>query len=99
MLPSLNSRYDWASKSCICNIAVSFLLAARSRFSVFSVGDHRRAAPQKWGRHISPRLREVNLQQIGRKPPLHVAHLEPRGFLRILTVSAKRVLVSLGHFA
>jgi hypothetical protein len=34
-------------------MAVSFLLAARSRFSVFSVGDYRPAAPQKWGTHIS----------------------------------------------
>ena len=41
-------------------MAVSFLLAARSRFSVFSVGDYRPAAPQKWGTHISPFLGAVN---------------------------------------
>src|SRR3954471_11678388 len=60
MLPSLNSRYEFASKSCICNMAVSFLLAARSRFSVFSADDYRLAAPQKWGTHISLFLPEVN---------------------------------------
>jgi hypothetical protein len=42
-------------------MAVSFLLAARSRFSVFSVGDYRPAAPQKWGTHISLILGAVNL--------------------------------------
>lgn len=46
-------------------MAVSFLLAARSRFSVFSVGDYRPAAPQKWGTHISPFFGAVNRQAAG----------------------------------
>lgn len=47
-------------------MAVSFLLAARSRFSVFSVGDYRPAAPQKWGTHISLTFPEVNRGLLGR---------------------------------
>src|ERR1700704_3943973 len=64
MLPSLKSRYDFASKSCICNIRVSFLLAARSRFSVFRAGA-RRLDAQKGGGILARSYR----RSTGEQPP------------------------------